>query len=118
MKFTEQNIAGLPLFALEGKIMGDKECWRLRDRIKAVIASGQTNIILDFSRVSWLNSSGVGAILACIKELREKGGDLHFAGLNDRTAYYFRITKLDTVLKIYESTDEVLKKLTSPGVLT
>lgn len=114
MKFVEKEVAGLPLFELEGKIMGDAECWRLRDRLKEVIASGQSNVILDFHEVTWINSAGIGALISCIRELRHKGGDLHFTRLNERTAYYFRITKLDTVLKIYDRVEDALQALSSP----
>ncbi len=56
-------------------------------------------------------SAGIGMMIQCITRLRRDGGDLHFLGVHDKVGYYFRITKLDTVLKIYNSIDEVLSQL-------
>ncbi len=43
--------------------------------------------------------------------LRREGGEVHFVRLHDRVDYYFKITKIDTVLQIHKNVDEVVKKL-------
>ncbi|NIV96314.1 STAS domain-containing protein [candidate division KSB1 bacterium] len=111
MKFTEKNMEGLTVFELEGKIMGDSESISLCKRLKEVIDSGERHILLDFSSVRWINSPGIGGILACLNVIRKFGGDLLFTGLSGRVAYYFRITKLDTTLKIYEHIDAARRAL-------
>jgi len=111
MKYFEKNVDGLPVFELEGKIMGGTECDELCHRMMDVIAAGQSNLVVDFEKVQWMNSAGIGMLIQCITRLRRDGGDLHFLGIHAKVGYYFRITKLDTVLKIYGSMNEVLKKL-------
>ena len=112
MKYSEKTIEGLPVFELEGKIMGGSECDDLCQRMIDVIATGQSNLVVDFEKVEWMNSAGIGMIIQCVTKLRRDGGDLHFLGVhNNKVGYYFRITKLDTVLKIYNSIDEVLTQL-------
>jgi len=76
-----------------------------------VIATGQSNLVVDFEKVRWMNSAGIGMMIQCVTRLRRDGGDLHFLGVHDKVGYYFRITKLDTVLKIYNSIDEVLSQV-------
>ncbi|MCH7676846.1 STAS domain-containing protein [candidate division KSB1 bacterium] len=118
MKYFEKNIEGLSVFELEGKIMGGTpDCISLCNRVKEVIASGQKNIVIDFDRVRWINSTGIGFMLSCVMTLRREGGEVHFVGLHDRVDYYFKITKIDTVLQIYKNVDEVVKKLSlSAGI--
>jgi len=111
MKYSEKNIDGLPVFELEGKIMGGSECDDLCHRMMDVIATGQSNLVVDFEKVRWMNSAGIGMMIQCVTRLRRDGGDLHFLGVHDKVGYYFRITKLDTVLKIYNSIDEVLSQV-------
>ena len=111
MKYSEKNIEGLPVFELEGKIIGGSECDDLCDRMMEVIATGQSNLVVDFQKVQWMNSAGIGMMIQCVTRLRRDGGDLHFLGVHDKIGYYFRITKLDTVLKIYNIIDEVLNQL-------
>lgn len=102
---------GLPVFKLEGKIMGGTECDKLCHRLMAVIATGHSHLVMDFEKVRWMNSAGIGMLIQCVTRLRRNGGDLHFLGVHDRVGHYFRITKLDTVLKIYDNMNEVRKKL-------
>ena len=111
MKYLEKNVDGLPVFELEGKIMGGTECEDLCQRMMDVIAAGQSNLVVDFEKVQWMNSAGIGMLIQCVTRLRRDGGDLHFLGIHAKVGYYFRITKLDTVLKIYGNMNEVLKKL-------
>ncbi len=111
MTYFEKNVDGLPVFKLEGKIMGGTECDKLCHRMMAVIATGHSHLVMDFEKVQWMNSAGIGMLIQCVTRLRRNGGDLHFLGVHDRVGHYFRITKLDTVLKIYDNMNEVLKKL-------
>ncbi len=118
MKYFEKNIEGLSVFELEGKIMGDTpECMSLCNRVKEVITSGQKNIVIDFDRVRWINSTGIGYMLSCVTTLRREGGEVYFVGLHDRVGYYFKITKINTVLEIYKNVDEVVKKLSSSAAI-
>ncbi len=110
MKYSEKNVDGLPIFELEGKIMGGTECEDLCHRMIAVIATGQSHLVVDLEKVQWMNSAGIGMMIQCVTRLRKEGGDLHFLGIHDKVAHYFRITKLDTVLKIYDNINEVLAK--------
>jgi len=50
MKYSEKNIDGLPVFELEGKIMGGPECDNLYHRMMDVIAPGQSNLVVDFEK--------------------------------------------------------------------
>ena len=113
VKFVEEKIESQPIFYLEGKIMGRNDSLRLRDRLKALISSGEKNVILDFSNIKRINSPGMGILLSCVTSIRKNGGDFHFVALPDRVATYFKITKLDTVLKIYININHVLKSMAS-----
>jgi len=113
VKFVEEKIESQAIFYLEGKIMGRSDSLRLRDRLKALISSGEKNVILDFSKIKRINSPGMGILLSCVTSIRKNGGDFHFVALPERVATYFKITKLDTVLKIYLNTDLVLKSIVS-----
>ncbi len=111
VKFIEDKIEGQPIFYLTGKIMGRSDSLSLRDRLKALISSGEKNVILDFSKIKRINSPGMGILLSCVTSIRKNGGDFHFVALPERVATYFKITKLETVLKIYVNKDQVLKSI-------
>lgn len=117
MNYTERTIEGLPVFELEGKMMGDENCLSLCNRLKELAAGGQKHVVLNCEKVRWINSAGIGAILSCVTSLRRNGGDVHFVGARGKVAYYFRITKLNGVLSIYPKFDTVLEELKTKGLI-
>jgi anti-sigma B factor antagonist len=111
MKFTEMHSAGIPQLELQGKVFSGSECQPLIERITALTETGATDIILDFSKLGYINSTGIGSILSCVRTIKDRGGKLYFVALPHKIAYYFRVTKLDTVLEIAGSTDEALQRI-------
>jgi anti-sigma B factor antagonist len=108
MEFTEAAVGPVKVFHLGGKIMGDAKTQMLCDRLKELIDAGTRSLVMDFSGVHWINSLGIGAIIACLNALRQRGGDIRFANLHDATRQYFHISKLETVVKICDSVDEAV----------
>jgi len=65
-------------------------------------------VIIDFRSLGFIDSSGLGAIVACLKHLRERGGDLALAAPEGSgLRRLLDLTGLDRVLTLYASTDEV-----------
>ena len=74
-------------------------------------AAGDTDppkVIVDFRVLGFIDSSGLGAIVACLKHLRERGGDLALAApAGSGLRRLLDLTGLDRVLTLYASTDEI-----------
>ncbi|MDM7924889.1 MAG: STAS domain-containing protein [bacterium] len=109
MKINEKTVDSVLVLALEGEIMGGDETRPLQDRVYRAIREGRTFVVLDMKEVSWINSSGLGALMACLTTLRGSGGDLRLAGVSDRVRRPITITRLDQVLMMFESVEEALK---------
>jgi anti-sigma B factor antagonist len=74
-------------------------------------AAGDTDppkVIVDFRGLGFIDSSGLGAIVACLKHLRERGGDLALAAPEGSgLRRLLDLTGLDRVLTLYAGTDEI-----------
>lgn len=74
-------------------------------------AAGDTDppkVIVDFRGLGFIDSSGLGAIVACLKHLRERSGDLALAAPEGSgLRRLLDLTGLDRVLTLYASTDEI-----------
>ena len=68
MNFTEKTRDNIPVFELEGKMMGIKKSVLLCNRLQEIITSGDKNIILDFRKVKWtiLRSCGIGTFIGIL----------------------------------------------------
>jgi anti-sigma B factor antagonist len=111
-----RNINDFRVIKLEGKIIGEAE--EFRSFCEELHVDGENVIVLDFSRVQWINSYGVGLLLSCLKTVRENGGDIYIVAVNHVMSAYFRVTRLDTVFEIYDRLDEVIDDLAFDKVST
>ena len=79
-----------------------------KDRMKHVIEAGQDRVVLDLSAVVFLDSSGLGAVVAAMRFLRT-GQVLELAGLTPAVGRVFRLTRMDTVFTIHPGLDDALR---------
>ena len=79
----------------------------LKAQICEVIDEGQHELVLDLSRVDFIDSSGIGAIVGILKYLGRRGS-FAIAGLSKKAEQVFRLTKMDKVFRLYPSVDDAL----------
>ncbi len=73
----------------------------LRDTIHKQLEAGHTKLVLNLANVRFMDSAGIGEIVACLKRVREGGGDLKLASLNQRITDLFTLTKLISIFDVY-----------------
>ena len=89
-------------------IMVDAEALKLNDRVKNLLVQGTKYIVLDLSEVKLMNSCfGLGIITACWASVNRSGGKLTIANPSPKVSQLLKITKLDQILQISESAEEV-----------
>lgn len=69
------------------------------------VEQGVRVVIVDFTRATYIDSSGLGALVSLGKRLRESGGDLRLAALNDDLRTLFELTRLDALFPLFASRD-------------
>ncbi|MCZ7675134.1 MAG: STAS domain-containing protein [Roseovarius sp.] len=77
---------------------------RFKDAMRAVTADGPAHVVLDLGQVAFVDSSGLGAIVAVMKFLGP-GRRLDLAGLTPDVDKVFRLTRMDTVFGIFGDAD-------------
>lgn len=80
---------------------------RFKEQMRRETAAGPDRIILDLSKVDFIDSSGLGAIVASMKQL-EAHRRLDLAGLRPMVSKVFRLTRMDTVFRLYASIDDAM----------
>jgi anti-sigma B factor antagonist len=110
MRF-EDNKVGDVLVAkvLDGRIAADVAP-RFKARLAEYIGSGNASIVLDLAAVSFIDSSGLGALVASLNCLG-KDGALVVSGVHGTVASMFKLTRMDKVFRMYQSTDEAIMAL-------
>lgn len=78
---------------------------RFKEDMRAETETGPDRVILDLSRVSFIDSSGLGAIVAAMKQLDDHRR-LEIAGLSPMVDKVFRLTRMDTVFRLHPTLDD------------
>ncbi len=80
---------------------------QFKEDMRAQTETGQDRVVLDLSDVEFIDSSGLGAIVAAMKQL-EGERRLDLAGLTPTVDKVFRLTRMDTVFRLFNSLEDAL----------
>jgi len=92
---------------VEGQlIVGNRQ--ELKSVVQEAVDRGERKFLIDFSQTGYIDSSGLGALVSLSKKVREQGGELRLAGLNEDLRSLFELTKLDTLFAIADTPEQAL----------
>lgn len=82
-----------------------------QEQFLGVLASapGLKTLVLDLSGVTFMDSSGLGVLIALLKRTSEAGGDIKLAGLRKEVRLVFEITRAYKIFDIFDSSEEALR---------
>jgi len=109
MAIKEEMKAGVSILEIKGKLMGGPETAEIHTRVKELVANGVKKVIIDLGKVTWMNSTGLGALMSSLTTLRNAEGELKIARATDKVKSLFMVTKLITIFDSYDSVEEALK---------
>jgi len=93
---------------VEGQlIVGNRQ--ELKQKVLDELEKGERKFLIDFSRTGYIDSSGLGVLVSLSKKIREQGGELRLANLNDDLKTLFELTKLDTLFQIADTRERGLQ---------
>ncbi len=110
MKLTSREEGGVVVLEPKGKIMGGPDATLLHDNLHEFIEQNKKKVVIDLSKVEWMNSTGLGILISGLTTLRNSGGELKLACVTEKIESLLTITKLITV---FESFDSVAEAITS-----
>jgi anti-anti-sigma factor len=67
------------------------------------------NYVVDLEQVDFMDSAGLGTLIAVLKGISERGGDMKLANLQKKPRMVFEITRAYKVFEIYESVDDAIR---------
>ncbi|MEO7102159.1 MAG: STAS domain-containing protein [Gemmatimonadaceae bacterium] len=108
MSFTLKKIGDAVVVDVEGQlIVGNRQ--ELKQKVLDELEKGERKFLIDFAQTGYIDSSGLGVLVSLSKKIREHGGELRLADLNDDLQTLFELTKLDTLFQISETRERALE---------
>jgi len=103
LKITEREVDGVAVVNLEGRIVLGEESNALREKVKGLLAAGKKQIVLNMSNVTYIDSAGLGTLVASHHSARSQGAGLKLSNLGTKFQEVLQVTKLLTVFEVYDS---------------
>jgi len=100
---------GVAVLALKGKL-NMVSAPVVRESITSLVADGHSRVVVDLAEVPFLDSSGLGALIAGLKSARQAGGDLRIAAPSEQTRLVLRLTNMERVLTPYDTPEEAFAR--------
>lgn len=100
---TDRDVNGITVLDIEGRIVLGEESNSFRERVKGLLAAGKRKIVLNMSNVSYIDSAGLGTLVATFHSARTQGATLKLANLGSKFREVLQVTKLMTVFDTYEN---------------
>ena len=105
----ERQAGDVTILDLRGEVRIGEGSIALRDAIRNLADTGKKRLLLNLAGVSYIDSSGIGELIANYTTVSRQGGQLKLLKLTDRVQNLLVITKLLTVFDAYEDEAEALK---------
>jgi len=80
----------------------------LKDAVSNLAKNGQPRVVIDMEGVSFVDSTGLGSVIAVFKQLRSKQGELRLAAPNQQVRVVLELTTLDRVFPYYATVEDAL----------
>jgi anti-sigma B factor antagonist len=107
-EFSEKNLSPRrALITCAGRLTA-ASAPALKARMHELVGHGSLELVCDLSAVSFLDSSGLAALVSGLKSTREAGGWIKLAGMNPQVRNIFVLTKLERVFELYPNVDAAL----------
>ena len=108
MTISQREVRGVIILDLEGRLVMEDGVSQLVEHLNALIRQSRRRILLNFDKVTYLDSAGVGAIAWKFATAKRRDVDIKLVNLRRKSHNVLKTTRLLTVLQSFESEDEAI----------
>ena len=108
LNIKERQAGDVTIMDLDGEVRIGDSATALRSAIRNLVARGSTKLLLNLAGVRYIDSSGIGELIANYTTVGRSGGQLKLLNLTEKVQDLLVITKLLTVFDVYDDESEAL----------
>jgi anti-sigma B factor antagonist len=102
LNITQRRVGGIVILDLDGKIALGETNRNLHTTLKGLAESSENNVLVNLEKVTAIDSSGLGELVAGFASLERNGGTMKLLNLSPRITELMTITKLFTVFDLFD----------------
>src|SRR6266568_6763249 len=103
IKMTNSEVDGVSVVTLDGRIVLGEESNSLREKLKSMLAEGKKKIVLNMVNIKYIDSSGLGTLVAAHVSAKTQGASVCLCNLGKKFHEVMQITKLLTIFDVYDT---------------
>jgi anti-sigma B factor antagonist len=113
MQMTERHVGTVTILDLVGKLTIDQDAQRLKDKINSLIHDGRTQVIINLAHVPYIDSGGLGQLVASYGSIAKAGGGMKLLHVNTKNHDLLSLTRLVTLFQTFDSEDAAVASFPS-----
>lgn len=99
----------IAIIELKGSLVGDCDTDLFRDEVDDFLEQGSRYLIIDMQKVSYMNSSGLGALLSAQTNFKNNGGEIRLVGVGKNIKNLLTVTRLINIFDVKETIDKAVE---------
>lgn len=100
MSFSLEQSNDVTIVTVQGQLVVTNR-QEFKQMVLDAMEQGARTFVVDFTDASYIDSSGLGALVSLSRRLRDAGGDLRLVGLSDELRTLFELTRLDALFPLF-----------------
>ena len=108
LSILNKQVGDVSVVALKGRIVLGEGSSALRERVKSLVTDGKKKIVLNMANVTYIDSAGLGALVAAQIGAKKQGAALHLSDLGNKFHEVLQITRLLTVFSVHVTEREAI----------
>ena len=101
MEIIEERVDDVDLLTFKGRL-DTNSAKDVKEKINILTKENRIKIVMDMADVNFMDSSGLGSLVASLRSVNKLGGDIKIASLQDPIRVIFELTKLHRVFEIFD----------------
>ena len=108
MQLAIEKIGDIAVISPQAQALDQGNCPALKKALEPILAS-HTRLVLDLEQVRYIDSTGLAAILSCLRHLNANEGDLKLCGLSRPVRTLFELARMHRLFEIFPDRDEAVR---------
>lgn len=114
INITNKDVDGVSVVSVNGRIVLGPESSNLRERVKSLLVEDKKKIVLNMKDVTYIDSAGLGMLVALHVSARGQGAEMHLCNLGEKFHDVLQLTRLLTIFSVYDTEAEAIRAF-KPG---
>ncbi len=102
MEIRKDTVENATVLKLTGRLDASSSK-TVKETVKDLLETGVCNMVLDMEGIDFIDSTGLGSLVAALRSVTNKGGEIKIAGLRERVRVIFELTRLHRIFDIYDN---------------